>query len=1521
MLHAFAYCGWNLDDLVVEPAPVLARAWLELGATQVDVGSDVQVRIFVQEDSAAAQGFRGGPVNLAFDATRLVYAGGFYPSSIIQPPFNALGKTSGSLLPGLVAELGGATTQSGLGDGTPVLYAVLNFRGLAAGPATLELAPASTGLALTPPVGQVGTWRVDYGSPASLTVVQPPPPPLARLKLEGPGDTLSLGDACLVKVYAREDSAQANGFLGGPLDLYFDADRVALTGPLDAAALATILQAPFNSLGAEFLSGSLEGNRIDELGGVTVQSGHGNGAWVLFAVVPFQATAAGTAIFSAGPGESGFALTQPVGQLQWSQIDYGTPLEVTISARPRARLTGLPSDPTRSTSASVTVEGYGVTNYRVRQADGSYGPVTPTSQPISLTGLADGRQTLAVIAQGSGDAWQLEEEATEYAWTVDTTPPSTPALEAATPPVGGALSGTTVALTWRALADGLTGVPGVWWAVDRTPTTAAPGTSNDSSLPAALIVGSLGQGAYWLHAAAVDGAGNWTPTAHFGPWTYDTVPPTAVPGGPYAFTASALLDGRLSNDATSGIASYLWEFVQNPLGAGSLTDPSSATPTFAAVASGTYRVRLTVSDRAGLSHSAEVDVVFSRQAPVLHSVVIGDGAALVSQPEVTLTLEISSGAAAALDYRVGEGPGSGPWLPLSAARQTEYQVPYTLSSADGLKTLYVTVRDRDYPAFSSAEVSTAVILNRNAWRFAIDVSNANNPTLEIGMQINATNGFDEGLDREPDDGPGLGQANLEQGSRLYRTDVRGSAESAEWWIRVRTTTSTDVVLSWGPAVLPSGSLTLCEWDEFLPGPLPGTLVSMASAGSVRVPVRTTLLLCIRFDLSADTVPPAVILSSSAPDPTHSAPIPWTAAFSETVTGFELEDITVTNGTAGEFTGAGAHYEFTVTPAAQGTVTVSIGAGVCEDAAGNLNLAAAALTRVYDTVAPQAPLVTVPTPTNDPTPTWTWAAGGGDGNGTFRHQLDGSAGVWTETAGLSFSPGTALGDGDHTLYVQERDDAGNWSLSGSATVIVDTVRPTVTGLADDGVPTRSKTWTWSAAKEGISFRHRVDTDPEGIPTAAYSAVSTATQAGGDGLHYLHVQARDEAGNESAVVTVYALLDNTAPPPPSVTGSSPAQTSTPTWHWTGGGDGGNGVFRLQLDGTAAAGWTETMASSFTPGAALPNGPHTLYVQERDTAGNWSGAGSFLIEVDVFCTVTYAAGEHGRLAGDLVQVVPYNGSTTAVEAVADYLYVFDRWNDQPAQTSDNPRVVSGVTGDMTLTALFRPATAAQSPDGQFLAMVDAAAPPRRKLWDLTGAYATNVTGSPLTMDLVHDPSGRLSGTATYTVAKHTPVTMPIKGSVMGTSGSVIMKCLLRGTDLARTVTVSLTLNLAVDTEARRLVGRLVGSTKIGDTTTPMDAPVTFDIPGGMDGTWTLAFQLAQSGPAITGTATLTLSNGVDCTFLVKGRAGANSTVVLALAGDGSDLVARAIDVRTTVVTLEGDWARLEGFSANGYGQALAW
>ena len=82
-------------------------------------------------------------------------------------------------------------------------------------------------------------------------------------------------------------------------------------------------------------------------------------------------------------------------------------------------------------------------------------------------------------------------------------------------------------------------------------------------------------------------------------------------------------------------------------------------------------------------------------------------------------------------------------------------------------------------------------------------------------------------------------------------------------------------------------------------------------------------------MDADTTSPTVAISSAAGAPV-TGPFSITVAFSEPVTGFELEDLVVGNGSASELQGNNASYMATITPAASGTVTVDIAAGAARD---------------------------------------------------------------------------------------------------------------------------------------------------------------------------------------------------------------------------------------------------------------------------------------------------------------------------------------------------------------------------------------------------------------------------------------------------------------------------------------------------------------------------------------------------------------------------------------------------------------
>ncbi len=114
----------------------------------------------------------------------------------------------------------------------------------------------------------------------------------------------------------------------------------------------------------------------------------------------------------------------------------------------------------------------------------------------------------------------------------------------------------------------------------------------------------------------------------------------------------------------------------------------------------------------------------------------------------------------------------------------------------------------------------------------------------------------------------------------------------------------------------------------------------------------------------DLTSPSVVLTTTAGNPTNISPIPIKATFSEAVTGFELGDVSVSNGTPGNFLASDEfHYQFNVMPIAQGIVTVDIAANKAQDPAGNPNTAAPQLRLTYNGQA--GPAVELTTTVEEP----------------------------------------------------------------------------------------------------------------------------------------------------------------------------------------------------------------------------------------------------------------------------------------------------------------------------------------------------------------------------------------------------------------------------------------------------------------------------------------------------------------------------------------------------------------------------
>ena len=102
--------------------------------------------------------------------------------------------------------------------------------------------------------------------------------------------------------------------------------------------------------------------------------------------------------------------------------------------------------------------------------------------------------------------------------------------------------------------------------------------------------------------------------------------------------------------------------------------------------------------------------------------------------------------------------------------------------------------------------------------------------------------------------------------------------------------------------------------------------------------------------TVDNIKPTVSITSTVNDSINTA---FTAifTFSETVTGFSSDDISVDNGIAATVSGSGFTYTALITPTSDGAVTLDVTASAAQDSAGNQSSAATQYSRMYDTSVP------------------------------------------------------------------------------------------------------------------------------------------------------------------------------------------------------------------------------------------------------------------------------------------------------------------------------------------------------------------------------------------------------------------------------------------------------------------------------------------------------------------------------------------------------------------------------------------
>ena len=230
--------------------------------------------------------------------------------------------------------------------------------------------------------------------------------------------------------------------------------------------------------------------------------------------------------------------------------------------------------------------------------------------------------------------------------------------------------------------------------------------------------------------------------------------------------------------------------------------------------------------------------------------------------------------------------------------------------------------------------------------------------------------------------------------------------------------------------------------------------------------------------------------------------------------------------------------------------------------------------------------------------------------------------------------STMADGKKILCIISKNKAGVWQDFKNAitqTWTKDTTPPTATVTGQPTVSSNAANLDLTVAGDDVThYRYRIGTTATDCtvdtgystetPIATKITQSLSSQA--DGVVKVCVIGRDANNNWQAttdVSTVKFTRDTTAPNTPTVTGTTPTTDTTPTWTFTSGGGSGNGTFRYKLDSSDfTSGSTETTGNTYTSTDVI--GSHTLYVQERDVAGNWSSTGSFTIETQLVLTKLY-------------------------------------------------------------------------------------------------------------------------------------------------------------------------------------------------------------------------------------------------------------------------------------------------------------
>ena len=314
-----------------------------------------------------------------------------------------------------------------------------------------------------------------------------------------------------------------------------------------------------------------------------------------------------------------------------------------------------------------------------------------------------------------------------------------------------------------------------------------------------------------------------------------------------------------------------------------------------------------------------------------------------------------------------------------------------------------------------------------------------------------------------------------------------------------------------------------------------------------------------FIVRYDTEAPTVAITANTSNPTVANSITYTFQFNENVKGFEVGDISVTNGTKGTFTKiTDSKYTLVVTGGNDGNQVISVAANACTDRAGNGNTANSytmTIARSTPSIAVNPSSASVARTTNITITASSPAGSSLDPNNSYQYYLSTSAtglagGGWKNyTNGTAFAAGSGL-NGTYYLFVKRvKTTNGNISTSGGTSVTIsgttyqrfgpyefDNTAPGVTITANTTSPTNASsiTYTFTFTEDVIGLEKGDITVSGGTAGTlsgsgkTYTLVVTNAGSGTQTVTLAAGKCTDKVGNGNrASNTVSITIDRTAP----------------------------------------------------------------------------------------------------------------------------------------------------------------------------------------------------------------------------------------------------------------------------------------------------------------------------------------------------------------------------------------------------------